>query len=212
MRKKSLFFALPAFACVFLLSSCWQTRVTLKTFVDPSIQTSSIKSIAVFPLRNTALSPGEALQLDRSITQAFSKKNISIKIIGSAEATRLLNEKNLVDSYSKFLSDFEHSGIPNVNTLKQIGNELNADAILQGTLSDVTQNDGTNGFRGQSPLTSLTLRYTLLDTNNGNTLWEGTSNANKSKNGNSNKPAPPLYEVIDLALQKILTDLPALGR
>jgi hypothetical protein len=212
MRKKSLFFALSAFACVFLLSSCWHTRVTLKTFVDPSIQTSSIKSIAVFSLRNTSLNPGEALQLDRSLTQAFLKKNVSVKIIGSAESTAMLNEKNLVDPYSKFLSGFESSGIPNVNILKQIGSELGVDAILQGTLYDVIQKDGAGGFGGQRPQTSLTLRYTLLNTNNGNTLWEGSSNADKSKASNSRNPAPPLYEVITAAQQKILTDLPVLGK
>lgn len=204
-NRLSFFFVTIFFAGVFLLVGCGSSKVSLKTFVDPSIQTSSVKSVAVFSLRNTALSPGEALELDRAITQEMLQKNKLIQIVGASEATTKLNEVDLVVEYSKFLSDFEHSGIPNTSTLKKIGIQLGVDAILQGTLSDVVQKDATYGVPAT---TSITLRYTLMSTHNGNTLWEGTSNARKTKGGQ----ASPLYEVIDLAQKKILTGLPILGK
>ena len=208
MKKKSSFFLVAVFiAGILLLTGC--SKVTLKTFVDPSLQTSSIKSIAVFSLRNTALSPGEALALDRAMTQEFLQKNGNLKIIGASEATTKLNESGLVEEYSKFLYNFEHSGIPNTTTLRKIGKQLGVDAILQGTLSDVIQRDGS--YPGVASLSSLTLRYTLMSTQNGNILWEGTSNARKSGATTFSKAAP-LYEVIDIAQKKILTGLPTLGK
>ncbi len=207
MKNKASFLFI---ASIFLLAGCVSSKVTLKTFVDPSIQTSAVKSIAVFSLRNTSLSPGEALEFDRAMTQAILKKNSNIKVMGASESTTKLNESGLVEEYSKFLYDFEHSGIPNTTTLKNIGTQLGVDAILQGTFSDVIQKDcQIIGFTGIPSLTSLTLRYTMMSTQNGNTLWEGTSNARK---GGGHCEARPLYEVIDLAQKKILTGLPTLGK
>ncbi|SRR5258706_7915173 len=191
-----------------VLSGCVTPRVTLKTFVDPSLQSSSINSIAVFSLRNTALSPGEALEIDRAITQGFIKKNGNVNVMGASEATAKLNDANLVTDYSKFLMDFESSGIANTTTLQKVGDALSVNAILQGRLSDVVQKTGS--YPGVAPVTSLTLRYTLLSCKTGNTLWEGTSNSAKYGATVFSQP-PPLYEVIFLAQEKIFTGLPALG-
>lgn len=206
--KSSVNFVLMVFASLLLISRCSPSRVTLKTFVDPSLQSNSIKSIVAFPLRNMALSPGEGLELDRSVTQAFFKKNPNVKIMGTSEATLKLNEYSLVEDYTHFLEDFEHSGIPNTAILKKIGDKLGVDAILQGRLSDIKQNDASYGV---SASTSLSLRYTLLNTLNGNTIWEGTSNARLDKTPAWSK-APPLYEVIEIAHKKILTGMPVLGK
>lgn len=143
------------------------------------------------------------------MTEAIHKKNKNITVIGASESTSKLNESNLVKEFSQFLYDFEHSGIPNVSTLKEIGVKLGIDAILQGTFSEVVQNDcQVQGLVGIPNMTSLTLRYTLLSTSNGSTLWEGTSNARKS---GGRCEAWPLYEVIDLSQKKILTGMPTFG-
>ncbi len=193
---------------IFLFVGCAPSKATLKTYVDPAIQSASIKSIAVFALRNTSISPGEALDLDRAMTQSFLQKNRNISIIGSSEATKKLNDAGLVEAYSNFLLDFARSGIPNTATLKKIGSELGVDAILQGNLGDVIQRDASYGV---TALTSLTFRYTLLSTQSGNILWEGTSSARKEKTPMWSK-APPIYEVIDLAHKKVLDGLPTLGK
>lgn len=198
--------SIVALSAIFM--GCSLSHATIKTFVDPSIQSASVKSIAVFSLRNTSLSPGEALELDRNMTQAFVKKNSSLKILGAAEATQKLNEMGLVEDYSKFLSEFEHSGIPNTVILKKIGTALGIDAILQGRLQNVIQRDGS--YPQQAAETSLTLRYTLMNVQNGNTLWEGTSAASKRKG--SLAKSPPIYEVIDIAMKKMLKSLPELAK
>lgn len=201
------FTAMAILISILLFYSCASSKV--KTFVDPAIQSQHIKSVAVFPLRNTALSPGEAIQIDKSITQAFLQKNKGLNLMGASESTSKINAASMADEYSKFLFDFEHSGIPNTNTLKKIGAELGVDAILQGTLADVIQRDGS--YPGASAVTSLTLRYTLISVDNGAILWEGIGNARKTGATTFSKAAP-LYEVIEIAQKKILTGLPVLGK
>lgn len=191
---------------LFLLAGCVSKKATLKTFVDPSIETSAVNSIAVFSLRNTSINPGESIEFDRALTQAILKKNKNVKIIGASEVTRKLNDAELVQEYSQFLDDFANSGIPNTKTLQKIGKVLRVDAILQGTFSQIIQKDCAPYIPNQ---TSLTLRYTLLNTKNGNIIWEGTSSSRKS---GGRCEAWPLYDVIDLAVKKILTGLPELGK
>lgn len=193
------------FVALILLSGCATKRATLKTFIDPSIQSSSVKTVAVFQMRNTSFSPGETMEIDRNITQAFVRKNNSSKLIGAAEAGTMLNDAKLADEYAKFLRDFELSGIANTAFLNKI-KMLGIDVILQGNMSGVSQEDR---MRVQKAKTTLTIRYTLLDTENGKILWEGTSNATMQWN---KRFAPPLYEVATMAQNKINSSIPTLGK
>jgi hypothetical protein len=94
----------------------------LKTFIDPLNQKSSVKSVAVFQMRNSSFSPGETMGMDRDVTQAFSQKNTSVQLMGSDKSARKLNDENLAREYAQFLRDFETSGIPN-STLMQFYRE-----------------------------------------------------------------------------------------
>ncbi len=151
----------------FILSTgCAVQRATLKTFVEPSIQPASIRVVAIFPMRNARLLPDESRELNRGIVQAFHKQNPNVRLVGPEESTTLLNEAGLTEKYSDFLRDYATSGIPNVTTLKKIGNALEVDAILQGEVFDIRQIDGAYGItRGK---TSVTVRYVLLSTRYGN--------------------------------------------
>jgi len=198
----------PTIACV-LIAGCASQRATLRTFVDPSIRPESIQSVAVFPMRNVRLLPDEARELNRGVSQAFHRQNPSVKIVGPTHSTDLLNRANLAETYSDFLRDYSTSGIPNVTTLNEIRDALDVDAILQGEVFDIYQTDGIFGsHKGE---TSVTIRYVLLSTHNGNVLWEGTSNA-KKVTATTVEPAPPLYEVVLIAQHKILGALPTLGK
>jgi len=192
-----------------LFSGCWTQNATLKTFIDPSIQTTSIKTVAVFSMRNTAFSPGETMEMDRTITQEFIKKNNSVTVISTSEANAMLNKENLAGEFAEFLTNFEVSGIPNTVFLSKLKTKFNIDAILQGRLSDVKQNDA--GREGQAK-SSLTIRYTLLSTSSGSILWEGTSNANIVYGSTKGKIAPPFYEVGKLAQEKIISSIPTLAK
>lgn len=182
----------------------------LKTYVDPSIQPGSINSVAIFPMRNVRLLPDESRVINRSISQRFQQESPKVRILGPGESIDLINQKGLADKYSDFLRNFAMSGIPNVITLKEIGNALDVDAILQGEVFDIVQINGRFGLDTNSR-TFLTVRYYLLSTHKGNILWEATSNVKKST-VTVFEPAPPVYEVISIANEKILTSLPKLGR
>jgi hypothetical protein len=162
-------------------------------------------------MRNTAFSPGEALDIDRGITTGLHQKNPLLKLIGTSDAVAMLNQKKLVQSYDSLLYSFEHSGIPNTDILNKIGTQLGIDAILQGRLSDVSQQDGHWGTGAQVGQTSVTIRYTILSTQTGATLWEGIATANK-KGGMATTKAPPLFDVTLLARNKVLKSIPVLGK
>lgn len=191
------------------VTGCATQRATIKTFVEPSIQPESIRSVAVFPMRNVRLLPDESRELNRGVSQAFHQQNPNVRIVGPTESTTLLNQVGLTGKYSDFLRDYATSGIPNVNTLKEIGDALDVDAILQGEMFDIYQIDGAYGITAGK--TSITVRYVLLSTRYGSVLWEATSNA-KKETATTLESAPPLYEVILIAQNKILTALPTLGK
>ncbi len=203
MKTKILFFIGILF--LQLLPGCVTRRATLQTFIDPSIQTTAVKTVAVFQMRNTAFSPGETMEMDRTITQAFVQKNGSVKIIGTTEAGTMINNANLASEFSGFLGDFENSGIANTVFLNKIKN-LGIDAILQGRLFEVKQDDWA---RQRLAHTSLLIRYTILNTSNGKILWEGTSKADMEW---YKRFAPSIYEVAQIAQQKIISVIPSLGK
>lgn len=192
-----------------VFQGCMTKRASLKSFIDPSIQTATVKTVGVFSMRNAAFSPGETMDMDRAITQAFIQKNRAVAIIGTTEANAMLNRENLAGEFAKFLEDFEKSGIPNTVFLNKLKSEFNIDAILQGRMSDVKQNDAGREGKAQS---SLTIRYTILSTSNGTILWEGTSNANIVYGSSKGRFAPPFYEVGTLAQDKIISSIPMLAQ
>lgn len=196
---------LVALICL-IFAGC--SSATLKTFTDPSINPESIKSVAMFPMRNAQLLPDETREINRAISQTFSQKNQNIKLVSPANAIDLMNQHGLTETYSNFLRDYSTSGIPNIDVLRKIGASLKVDAILQGEIFNIRQLD-SDGWSYAS--TSLTIRYVLLSTINGNALWEGVSNGRKM-GGVFDYVAPPLYEVILLAHEKILSALPTLGK
>lgn len=195
--------------CLFLICSCLTKKATLKTYIDPSIQSASIKKVGVFPIRNTAFSPGEAIEMDRSITQGFFQKNNNITLVNTSESISLINKENLSDEFAKFLHDFESSGIPNTTFLHIIKSKFDMDAILQGKIFDVQQNDRLSGKPAQ---TSLAIRYTLLSTSNGSILWEGTSNCTVEYGRTKGRFAPPFYEAATLGKDRIIISIPVLSR
>jgi len=210
---KKIEYRLPILTLLILfLAGCAQ-HVNLRSFTDPALQASSVKNVAIFPVRNTRILPGESREMSRSFTREFVKINRSVNILTTTEATDRLNENNMAEKYSDFLRDYAVSGIPNVKTLNEIGMALEVDAVIQGEIFELVQRDGH--YPGVMARTSLTLRYSLLSTSNGDVLWEATCSVSLQPSGLTASvwsPPPPIIDVIQLAQEKILTDLPYLGR
>jgi len=190
-----------------LLTGCATNKATINTYVDPNFSQGEVQEIAVFPIRNTRLAPSESQQINRKISQSIKRKNSSIEIMSSAEATRILNENDLSDDWAQFLDDYATSGIPNSNILAEIGSTLEVDAILQGAIVNITQEDGQYG--GNKGTTRVTVRFSMLDTNEGNLIWESSSDGIKGT-ATTVGSAPPIIEVVNLAVDKILNSLPNL--
>lgn len=185
---------------------------TLKTFVEPSIQSGAIKSIAIFPIRNMNLLPDEIREFNRGITDGLGKQNPKLKLVGAVESVTMLNSAGLADKYSQFLRDYTQSGIPDIKVLNEIGTALGVDAVLQGEVFSISQVDGytVNNLRFYGK-TSVSVRYVLLSTVNGGVLWEATGTAYKLSDKPAD-PAPTLYEAIQIAQEKILSALPTLSQ
>lgn len=185
------------------------SRTIPKLSLERSIQPGSIRSIAIFPVRNGELIPDGSRKLNHSVSRAFGQKNPNAKIVGPTESMTLIEQTALADKYSEFFRHYTRSGIPNVSTLKAIGETLGVDAILQGEVFNIEQVDGD--YHRNVGSTSLTVRYSLMGTHDGIILWETVSNATKST-ATPFESAPPLYQTILKAQNWILTSLPELGK
>lgn len=190
--------------CVLSFCSCATHRATINSYTDPNFNAGA-RSLAIFPIRNARLAPSEAQQLNRMISQELTRRRPSLKLVSPAEVVRLLNEKGLAEDWANFLEDYSSSGVPNVETLQRIGEAVRVDVIYQAEIVNVFQQDGQYG--GNKGRTRVTVRATMLDTKRGTLVWEATSDGIRGT-ATTMESAPPIYECIELALQKILSTLP----
>lgn len=188
-----------------LLIGCATSSASINTYVDPTFDGSGLERIAIFPVRNTRLAPSEAQQLNRNLSQAISKRRPSMAIMGSAEAIQVLNDSGLADEWARFLDNYTASGIPNAAVLRDIGQVLGVDAIIQGEIVNIQQFDGVYG--GNPGTTRVTVRYSMMGVRSGKLLWEASSDGVRTT-GTTLEGAPPIIEAVKLAQQKILSTLP----
>jgi hypothetical protein len=141
-----------------LFLNCSTSKV--KTYVDPNFSNSQVKSIGLLPLRNNftqtnaSLSTGDMLEINKLFQKEFITKNPNAKILNAVETSDLLNAKMLVNDYDNLLQVYGSTGIPNTTVLQNIGRELKIDAIAQGFVTKVVQNDGSYGrVNGETSIT-----------------------------------------------------------
>jgi hypothetical protein len=204
MARSALGFLLGVCLCLGALS-CATHSASLNAYSDPGFHSRSITSLAVFPVRNARLSPGEAQEVNRRISAGIVSKNPSIKLLSAAEATRLLNEKSLASDWARFLDNYSTSGVPDSQALQKFGAALSVQAILQAEMVNVVQEDGAYGRRPGR--TRVTVRATMLSLTDGKLLWEATSDGLR-ETATTVEKAPPIAEAISLAIDKLLSSLP----
>ena len=201
MKRFATRWATPAFGLI-LLAACTTTRV--RSYQDPSLSTTPLVSIAVLPLQNIRLGPQIAIDLNRGIVQALSRRNPNLRIIGPAEAQDTLSTGGLIETYSQFLRDYGTSGLLNKAALAKLGDALGADAILQGDISQLEQQDG---YPYHPAYTKLVLRYSIISLKSGVLLWESSATAKKETTA-FNK-APEIEEVVPTAQSTLVAQIPA---
>jgi len=203
MRK--IFLLSILFIMSIFLSSCAVSKATLNSYVDPNISNENILQLAIFPIRNAKFAPSEAQQINRKISMVINQKNSQIKIMSSNEAINKLNEFNLANVWAVFLDNYSSSGVPDKNVLLEVGDKLVIDAIIQGEIVNVFQQDGAYGINKGT--TRVTVRFSMLSTRSGKLLWEASSDGIKGT-PTTLESAPPIIEAVDLAVDKILSNLP----
>jgi len=187
------------------LTGCTTPKATIDSYLDPGYARGTITKLAIFPIRNAELSPAESQQVNREIAMGIARKDSSIVIVGPTEAVRLLNEHDLANTWARFLDTYASTGIPDANTLSQVGEALGVDAILQGEVLDVLQRDGEYG--SHSGETRITLRFSMLSVNQGAMVWQASSEG-RAKTLTTIERAPPLIEAIRASVDRIITSLP----
>jgi hypothetical protein len=152
------------------------------------------------------MAPAEAQQINRRVSTFINRRDPQIALVSSVEAVNRLNEHGLASAWAVFLDNYVSSGVPDGNILAEIGEAVDVDAIIQGEILDVFQQDGADGQKG---VTRVTVRFTMLDTRMGKMVWEASSDGRRETAlpGELFK-APPVIEAIELAVDKVLESLP----
>ena len=193
------------------VSACATSNATLNTYIDPGFDAGSVESLALLPSLNPSLAPSETRELTLRVSQGIKERSPNVSIVGPAEAAQLLNDAGLADAWATFLMTYDPSGVPDREVLRSVGDALDVDIIVHGGTLNVYQvdggGDGTSGGKGQ---TRVTVRFTMLDTRAGLLVWEGISDGMK-KNTASWHDAPPVVEVVELAVDKLLLAMPRMG-
>ena len=101
----------------------------------------------------------------------------------------------------------DSTGVPNTNLLQALGKQLHCDAIIQGVVQNFQQYDARVGSNAAK--TSATLRYVIISTATGDILWEASCASSKSSTTTLGK-TPPLFDILLMAQQKIVTAIPKL--
>ncbi len=200
--------AIIATIALVLMAGCATNKGSVNSFVDPSFSSTSIQRIAIFPIRNTRAAPSEARQMNRRVALSLQAQNPNVVLVNETEATGRIDKAGLGADWSEFVTGFAASGIPDVGKISKIGSAIGVDAIFQGELVSVQQIDGEYGRNAGT--TRVTVRYTLLDARDGRLLWE-TSADGLRRTMTTVQSAPPIMEAVDLAVEKILQNLPPIN-
>ena len=197
-------FTIMSLLSVFVVG-CAVSSATLNSYTEPGFTPSSIAHIAVFPMRNVMVAPGQAEALDSAVVRAIKRRTPSIAIVTPSEVTNILNQKGLADKWARFLDSYETGGIPNASALKDIGKALGVDAIIQGEINNIQQINGS--FMSNTGVTFVKVHYFMIDVQSSSLLWQASSNALRTTS-TTVEAAPPIIQAIHLAEQKILSALP----
>ena len=189
------------------LNSCAINRGTINSYVDPTYTQGAITRLAVFSIRNAGRAPSEARRINAELARAISEKNPEIEVVAPSAALRGINEANLAKEWADFVEDYYTSGIANQVLLTKVAEALGVEAVLQGQLENVFQQDG-NGW-DQRGVTRITISFSIVEAATGKRIWEAASDGIRG-NATEFGPAPPVADAIETAMAKILANLPTL--
>ncbi len=199
------YLTLPAFLLIIIFfESCAPTKATFTSESFGSLRDKNIRTIAVLPFAGLTTDKTDLGRIDTTIINAFSRKKINIKVIGSFTAYNKLS-KDLVDQWNNLTIDSAKGNQNAAALTAQIGNDLSADAIIQGKVSNIIQNDAAFGEKFGD--TKVTLKIDLLSAKTGKLLWTAASIGTVGTL-TTNDTAPPVINAVMVAVKEIFLNFP----
>ena len=153
---------------VLLITGCAINKGTVNSYVEPTYERGSIKTVAVFPIRNARLSPSEARRINKLVIQGLLRRNPDVKIVSPSESLRKINDSNLAEEWASFIEDYFTSGIPNKQILTKVAKHLSVDAVMQGNILNVYQVDG-DGWKVRAQA-RITVELSMVETKTAKTI------------------------------------------
>lgn len=196
-----------------LLAACGSSKAiaTIDTYTSPAYASADIESLAILPLRSEHVALPEARALTLSLADSIGLDAPSVRLVDPATAARLMNENDLTGAYVEFVGDFAQTGVADAEYLRSLGRALDVEAIMLGDVIKVQQEEGSTaflGFGGKKGTTRVSVRFIMLDTG-GEVLWEALSDGLRESAYNGQE-APPVAEVMQLAMRKMIASRPVL--
>lgn len=171
---------------------------------NPSFKAYKITTIAILPIKNSKLSDVESTEVNRYFISSITPKLSGHIIILPEAAIQKLDKDSTSYKYYKYLDTNSASGNINVEMIKNIGNTLHCNAILQCEIYNISIKNGVYGRSFGN--TSCNLRYSLISTKDGSILWRAKSKAYE-RTSETDEPAPPLYEAIENGMDDIIYEM-----
>jgi hypothetical protein len=193
------------FSLAVLITGCESTSTRVRSYSDPAVGNRVIASLAILPVRNAPIAQSESIRMNREITQTVQRQNPNLRIVGPVESIQALNAKNLVADYDNYLVGLAQSGIPNSEVLHRVGEALGVDAIMQGQIVGLYQEEGS--YPGRPGRTKFALRYSIVSTQDALLMWETSAEVNR-RTGTVFEQAPALELVLPDATQIVLKSIP----
>lgn len=198
-----------AIALSFSLVGCAMQKATIDSYVEPTYKTGSIKTVAVFPLQNASIAPAEANRINTEIIKALSQKSPTTLMLSPAESQRRINDARVVTQWSRFMDDFNTSGLINKAYLSDIHNALKADAVMQGFIAQIHQKDGMQ-FGDGVGVTRISISYAIIDLRNAKVIWQAYSTGRSQTGSFGFHVAPEVSEALEPTIEKLTTNIPSL--
>ncbi len=198
---------LPVISCLlffFAFEGCAPTKATFNATVNPEISREKISNIAIMPFTGIEANKTNLGKIDTTVMNAFEKKKIKTKITGSYFASNKL-DKSLITDWETFSNGYAHGKSANVKLISQIGKDLKADGIVQGSVSNIIQHNAEYGAKFGD--TKATLTINLFSAATGKLLWSATSQGTVGTL-TTNDPAPPVINAVAAAVKEIFLNFP----
>ena len=186
-------------------ASAWQ----VDTVADPAFAPDGIRTVAVLPWFDWALSLDEARGATEHVVSTLEREDPSLRIITPEETSDAVIAAGLAYEWALFLYDRREETVADSTVVMRVGEALGADVLVHITLLDVFQHDGSVELG--DPYTSVLAQVELFDTGTGRLAWAGSCGIAQGSTPLDAMQAPPVRQPLEWALDAVLDKMPRLG-